>query len=137
MQQQNDFRKIQLVQNKSVRLILQCPYRTNINIIHLDLKWLRVEDRMIAAIMSSTWTVLHFNTPLDQLKSNVQSHEYATRRATEDRVLPPNVKNNFLKCTVTFRAIKSWIFLPLSLIRITRKTYFKKQVNAHLGILYL
>ncbi len=74
------FEELQLVQNKAARLILQCPYGTNINNMHFDLKWLRVEDMMIAAILLSTWKVLHFKTLLDQLQSNVQSHEYATRR---------------------------------------------------------
>ncbi len=55
-----DLRKLQLVQNKAARLILRCPYRTNINRMHFDLKWLKVEDRMIAAILLSTWKVVIF-----------------------------------------------------------------------------
>ncbi len=122
-----DLRKLQLVQNKAARLILQCPYRTNINRMHFDLKWLKVEDRMIAAVLLSTWKVLHFKTPLDQynkLQFNIQSHEYVTRRATEGRFLLPYAKINFLKSTVTFRAMKLWNLLPVSLIRITQKKIF-------------
>ncbi len=44
-------------------------------------------------------------------------------------------KTNFLKHTVTSMAMKSWNLVPLSLIRITRKIDFKRQVKAHLGIL--
>ncbi len=124
-----DLRKLQLVQNKAVRLY---PYGTNINSMHFNLKWLRVEDRIIASILLSTWKLLQFKTPLEQynqLQSNVQSHEYATRRATEVRFLT----------SLIFRAMKSCNLLPLSLIRIThkKKTDFKRQVKAHLGILYL
>lgn len=60
-----------------------------------------------------------------------------TRQATEGRFLLPNAKTNFLKRTVTFRVMKSWKLLPLSLIRITGKIDFKKHVKAHLEILYL
>ncbi len=101
---------------------------------HFDLKWLKVEDGMIAEILLSTWTVLQFKTPLDQynkLQFNIQSHEYVTRWATEGRFLLPYAKTNFLKRTVTL-----WNLLPVSLIRITQRIYFKRQVKAHLGSLY-
>ncbi len=116
-----------MIQNKTARLILQCPYRTNINQMHFDLQWLKVEERMIAAILLSSWKVLHFKTLLDQynkLQSNVQSHEYVTRRATEGRFLLPYAKTNVLKCTVTFRAIQLWNPTPVSFIKITRNIYF-------------
>ncbi len=63
-----------MIQNKTARLILQCPYRTNINQMHFDLQWLKVEERMIAAILLSSWKVLHIKALLDQynkLQSNV------------------------------------------------------------------
>ncbi len=109
MLQKKDLRKLHLVQNKSAWLILQCPYGTKVNSMHFHLKWLRLKDRMIV-ILLSTWKVLQFKTLLDQynqLQSNVQSHKYATRRATEGRFLLPNAKTNFLKRTVVYRAMKS------------------------------
>ncbi len=96
-------------------------------IMHFDLKWLKVEDRMIAAILLSTWKVLHFKTPLAQYNKsqlNVHSHEYVTRWATEGRFLLPYVITNFLKRTVTLRAMQLWNLLPVSLFRITQTNYF-------------
>lgn len=71
------------------------------------------------------------------VQSNVQSHEYVTRRATEGRFLLPNAKNNFLRHIVLYRAMKSWNFLPRSLIRITRKKDFRRQVKAHRIIVFI
>jgi len=135
-----DLNRLQLVQNKAARFALQCPYRTSIQSMHASLHWLKVEDRMIAALLLSTWRLLQSKTPADQyrqLNKNVASHSYATRRAIEGRFSLPRANTNFLKCTVGYRAMKSWNLLPTEIINMTRKCMFKKQIMKHLGTAYL
>jgi hypothetical protein len=46
-----DFGKLQLVQNKAVRLALKCTQRANINNMHVNLSWLKVEERLTSLLL--------------------------------------------------------------------------------------
>ncbi len=100
-----DLRKLQLVKNKAARLILRCLYRTNINRMHFDLKWLKVEDRMIAAILLSTWFYILKLHWISIINYNL-TFSHMNMWATEGRFLLPYAKTHFLKRKVSFRAIK-------------------------------
>lgn len=131
-----DMSKLQLVQNKAARFALHCPYRTSIHSMHAGLQWLKVEDRMAAALLLSTWSLLQSKTPADQyskLNNNLASHTYVTRRVTEGRFSLPKANTNFLRRTVGYRAMKSWNLLPTEIINVTSKRIFKKQIRKHLG----
>jgi hypothetical protein len=40
-----DLGKLQLAQNRAARLALGCVQRANINYMHVNLSWLKVEER--------------------------------------------------------------------------------------------
>ena len=104
--------------------------------MHASLHWLKVEDRMAAALLLSTWRLLQSKTPAAQyrqLNTNVASHNYATRREIEGRFSLPRANTNFLKRIVGYRAMKSWNLLPTEIINVTRKCLFKKANNETLG----
>lgn len=137
---QKDLNKLQLVQNKAARLALQCPYNNGINNMQSCLQWLKVEDRVNAALLFSIWKTLQFKTPLyqyNQLKHNHDSYTYATRQATQVRFMLPKPKPNFLKHTIEYRSIKVWNSLPLPITKLTNTLTFKKQIKKYLGISYL
>ena len=43
--------KLQLAQNRAARLALGCTQRANINNIHVNLSWLKVEERLTSSLL--------------------------------------------------------------------------------------
>ena len=46
-----DLRKLQLAQNRAARLALGCTQRANTNNMHVNLSWLKVEERLISSLL--------------------------------------------------------------------------------------
>ncbi|CDQ59935.1 unnamed protein product [Oncorhynchus mykiss] len=46
-----DLGKLQLTQNKAARLALGCTQRANLNNIHVNLSWLKVEARLTSSLL--------------------------------------------------------------------------------------
>ena len=46
-----DIGKLQLAQNRAARLALKCTQRANINDMHVNLSWLKVEERLTASLL--------------------------------------------------------------------------------------
>lgn len=132
--------KLQRVQNKAARLVLQCSYTTNINYMHSVLQWLRVEDRFYVSLLTSTWAVLHNKTPLNHynlLYKSCDIHTYNTRLAAAGRLSVPKINTNAFIRTVEYRSIKAWNKLPIKLTTLNSKVVFKKHVKKYLSLSYI
>ena len=46
-----DLRKLQLAQNRAARLAPGCTQRANINHMHVNLSWLKVEERLTSSLL--------------------------------------------------------------------------------------
>ena len=44
-------RKLQLAQNRAAQLALKCTWIANINNMHVNLSWLKVEERLTSSIL--------------------------------------------------------------------------------------
>ena len=51
--------KLQRVQNRAARLALKCTPRANINNMHDQLSWLKVDVRLKASLLSFIKTLIH------------------------------------------------------------------------------
>ncbi len=47
-----DIHKLQLVQNRAARLVLGCPFRTNVKSMHSKLQWLTVDNRLSCNLLT-------------------------------------------------------------------------------------
>ena len=131
--------KLQVVQNKAARLILQCSQYTSITHMHSSLHWLKVEDKLMASLLTSTWAILNNKTPLKQYNrfcKTSNSHIYNTRSATTGTFVVPRANTNALQRTVGYRAITAWNSMPTFITQISSKASFKKQVKIFLGKSY-
>jgi hypothetical protein len=80
---------LQLVQNRAARLALGCTQRANVNNMHVNLSWLKVEERLTSSLLvfmrgidmlnaPSCLSQTHMHTPQDmpqEVSSQSQSPE--------------------------------------------------------------
>ena len=91
-----DLGKLQLAQNRAAQLALKSTRRANINDMHVNLSWLKVEERL-------TYSLLVFVRGVDKLKvSNClfkilahssDTHANPSRHATQRSRHSPQVQN--------------------------------------------
>lgn len=126
--------KLQKIQNKAARMVLRCPYRTNINRMHNELKWLKVEDRWRANLVGLVKNTIDLKYPVgfyDQLQQITERETNITRYSTKNYFKQPRAKTNYMCKTVIYRAIKEWNCLPAPIPKTNSKTRFKKLINEH------
>ena len=55
--------KLQLTQERAARLALKCARRANINNMHVNLSWLKVEDRLTSILLVFVKRIDMLNAP--------------------------------------------------------------------------
>ena len=101
---------IQTVQNRAARCALRCPLRTNVNMMHNVLSWLKVKERLLASLLNLTRNIVITKIPnvlQQKLCFSSDEHSYETRHATEGRFKLPKVKTNCGKRMMNFCYCKS------------------------------
>jgi hypothetical protein len=77
-----DLGKLQLAQNRAARLALGCTQRANINNMHVNLSWLKVEERLTSSLLLFI-DMLNAPSCLSKLLAHSSdTHAYPTRHAT-------------------------------------------------------
>ena len=75
--------KLQKIQNRGMRIILQCHPRTHITDMLSNLKWLSIKQRIIFLTAVLVFKIMHSKTPNYMSHWLVSiSHQYGTRRST-------------------------------------------------------
>ena len=80
-----DSGKLQLAQNRAARLALGYTKRANINNMHVNLSWLKVEERLITSLLVFVRGIDMLNAPsclFELLAHSSDTHAYPTRHAT-------------------------------------------------------
>ena len=107
--------KLQRVQNRAARLALKCKPRANINYMHDQLHWLKVDVRLKTSLLSFIKNINTSNNPdwlFRQLTLSSNVHTYPTRHATSGSYTIPTIKTNSKQHTVLCRAMVEWHSLP-------------------------
>ena len=127
-----DLHKLQIAQNKAARLALKCNIRLNTQLIHQNLSWLLVEQRLTASL-AVFFRNICLNKKPNCLYTNIHytcdRHQYKTRHVAMGRFTAPKPKTNAMKNTVMYRAMTFWNSLPLCITEIKDKRHFKKRLK--------
>lgn len=121
-------RRMQLIQNKAMRLILRCDRMTSIAAMRECLQWLSVEERVVYSTLVLVFKIKNGLTP-SYLSENVRYgsdvHGYNTRGASDFRLA---------RCTMTstqnslfFKGFQIFNNLPRRLKSETNLTTFKRE----------
>ena len=133
---QRDLGKLQLAQNRAARLALQCPSRSNVDVMHGKLSWVKVKDGLTVSLIVFLRNIRESKYPTclyTQLRLSSDTHEYNTRHATRGCYQLPKAKKESMQRTVLYRAMVAWNALPEKIIKDKTKPGFKKQLKSHLA----
>ena len=92
--------RLQRIQNRAMRVILNCPARTHINTMLQDLKWMSVRQRNHFNLCVLMWKALHGLTPpymSDFFDFKASIHHYSTRSSANNHLHVPRCHQNSLK----------------------------------------
>lgn len=129
---ENNLHKLQVAQNKAARIVLDCPYRTNVTIMHDNLVWLTVKCRLRYFLITFIRNIIVTKIPeIIYAKVSFFSdyHSYGTRQANEARCVLPSCRTNQKQRTVFYRAMVAWNSLPGFLLSETNKRSFQKRLK--------
>ena len=122
-----DFRKLQLAQNRAAQLALGCTQRANINNMHVNLSWLKVEERL-------TSSLLLFMRGIDMLNAlsclskllaySSDTHAYPSRHSRRGLFTVLMYRTDYGRCTVLHRAMTTWNIIPHQVAHASSKIRF-------------
>ena len=128
-------KKLQVMQNKGARMILNCHYRTHIVDMLKELKWLNVKDRAEFHKMCLVYKSKNGLVPsyISDLMSQVtERHEHETRSRTQNNLCLVKPKNNQLKRSFQYSGALGWNNLSTEIRSAPSLTSFKaKYLKAH------
>ncbi len=125
--------KLQIIQNKMVRLILDLGPRTHITTKHMsDFNILKIPGRVQRLRLNITHKIYYNQAPTYlQTNFNKNSDRGQHTRGRHGNSVVPNVKGAEGN-TFYFSAVKDWNKLPIELKTCENTTSFKKRVKKHL-----
>lgn len=121
--------KLQIQQNKAMRLILKCSYRTSKSIMLPMLNWLSIKQ----LICYYTLKFIHYITQgmlpnylSDRMRYNHEIHSYGTRSSRNLRL--PKVRTEFAKKTLEYVGYKMYNELPTEIKDCENIVKFKEKL---------
>ena len=124
-------KKLQVMQNKVVRFVLDLGPRSRISCDQLDVvNMLNVSDRTSQLRLNHVFNVIHGCAPT-YLKEHFTLNNNVTRGGHNMHFQLPSV-NSHTKSSFYFNAIKHWNMLPLEVKEHRNRNSFKDAVKAHL-----
>ena len=103
-----DLVKLQLAQYRAAWLDLGCTQRANINNMHVNLSWLKVEERLTSSLLilwHTAWTPMHIPQDMTPEVSSQSRTDYGRR-------------------TVLYKAMTTWNSIPHQVTHASSKIIF-------------
>ena len=123
-----DLGKLQLAENRAARLALKCTRIViNINDMHVNLSWLKVEERLTSSLLVFVRSVDMLNAPRCMFKllpHSSDTHAYHTRHATRGLFTIPKSRTDYERHKVLNRAMATWNSIPLQITDASSRTRF-------------
>ena len=107
--------KLQLAQNRATSE--QCTRMANLYSMHINLSWLKVEERLTASLLVFLIGIDVLKIPnrlFNRLTHSSVTHTYPTRHATRGIFTVPKSKTEARKYTGLYRAMTTWNSLTTS-----------------------
>ena len=123
--------KLQILQNKAAKIILDRPFYSSATDALSSLKWLSLgKRRFYHRCIYIYKCVNNLNKHYLKIVKNSETHSYNTR--TKNNLRLPKVKRNWGKQRTCFQAINDWNNLDLSIRDSPSLSSFKSKLRSHL-----
>jgi len=106
---------LQVVQNRAARLATNKPFDTNLEDLHMQLKWQTVKERLFTNTVCTFHKIVKERQPqciFKQLQTIQSTHEHHTRLSTRGAFTQSKPKTNAKTRTFGYRCIKTYNTLP-------------------------
>ena len=125
--------KLQRVQNKAARIVLQASRRSNAKPLLRRLHWLPVEQRITYKLAVVTYKVRCTETP-GYLSRHLQTRDCARNLRSSDTPLlaQPSIRTDFAGWAFRYSAPAVLNSLPRTVLESTLLTVFKSRLKTHL-----
>jgi hypothetical protein len=110
-----DLGKLQLAQNRAAWLALGFTLRANINNMHVNISWLKVEEALTSSLLvfvRGTDMLKAPNHLFKRLAHFSDTHAYPTRHTTRCLFTVPKSRTDYERRTVLHRAKTTWNSVP-------------------------
>jgi len=127
---QTSLNKLQILQNRAARLILNARYNENIDYMHSKLQWPTVKERLYTGTLSMFNKLLVSKEPramYSRLENISSRHEHSTRLATSGGFRLPKPRTAALTRTFLYRCTKSYNTFPPQM-KATSPSIFKTHI---------
>jgi hypothetical protein len=104
-----------LSQNRAAQLALKCTQRANINNMHVNLSWLKVEGRWTTSLFVFIRSVDKLNALsclFKLLAHSSDTYAYPSRHATNGLLTILKLRTDDGRLTVLHRAMATWNSIP-------------------------
>lgn len=121
---------MQVLQNRAMRIILDCEFGTHTDYMLNELKWMSINQRLHYNVLVYVFKIKNKLTPeylCKKLEYNRDFHNRNTRNREELRL--PNIKTEFARKTIFYNGIKMFNQLPSEIRKQTQLNMFKKMVK--------
>ena len=116
-------------------LNLGCTQRANIYNMHVNLSWLKVEEKLTSSLLVFMRGIDMLNALLclsELLVHSSDTHAYPTRHATKGLFTLPKSRIDYGRCTVLHRAMTTWNSIPHQVTDASSKIWFTNQIEIQL-----
>ena len=120
--------RLQKIQNKAMRTVLQCPYRTHISEMLARLNWMNIRQRIYYQQCLVMWWVRQAMVPDYIVNSFTVQDAYKTRSAVSGNYKVP--RNHYRSFGVT--GTVAWNTLPSEIKQLNNLCIFKKSLIRHI-----
>ena len=125
--------KLQRLQNRAARILMSASYDSNLDHLFRALGWRRLYYQRLAQKSILMYKTLHGMTP-DYLRLRFVYHDSARAyrlRNTENKLVLPQPRNDYLKRSFLYSRAQLWNNLPVELRQASSLTDFKSKLSRH------
>jgi hypothetical protein len=131
-------KKLQLLQNKGMRTILNCKYDTPIQDMLCRLDWLNVRQKLALDVLVLIKKILNMEVPSylsDEVQFANQLHNHSTRTATDFYI--PAINSVFGKKSLFQDGFRLYNSLPLAIKNVAKTKLFKTKCKIHMKNIFI
>lgn len=129
-----EIRQMQMIQNRAMRLILNCDFMTSTEFMLGALNWLSISQMIRFNVLICTYKMLKGLLP-NNLSNNLiltnTIHDRATRQNNEFNLRLPNFNSGFIQNTIFYKGVQMYNALPNEIKKSTSLNVFKNKCKKY------
>lgn len=127
--------QMQKLQNRAMRYILKCDYRTSQDFMLKTLNWMSVSQRIKYNVLILVFKMKNNIVPNyleNKIRYTNEFHDFGTRSRTRNVIRLPDLRSESARNCLLYKGVKMYIELPNEIKNILSTNVFKKRLAMHI-----